>query len=148
MNYYGKKAYWGGYYLQIEPEQVMLASGVWWLPTKEMQHLRQSVAEQMADFVKLVEEPELKKLVPQIGQEHYKRIPNGLPKDSPHPEYLTCKDYAMSCMLKPEELCSDDYAQRIAHVFRVMKPLNDFLSENILINMEEEETLKSVVKYV
>ena len=148
MNYYGKKAYWGGYYLQIEPEQVMLASGVWWLPTKEMQHLRQSVSDQMTDFVRLVEKPELKKLVPQIGQEHYKRIPNGLPKDSPHPEYLTCKDYAMSCMLKPEELCSDDYAQRIAHVFRVMKPLNDFLSENILINMEEMETMKSVVKFV
>jgi hypothetical protein len=29
-----------------------------------------------------------------------------------------------------------------------MKPLNDFLSENILINMEEMETMKSVVKYV
>ena len=51
-------------------------------------------------------------------------------------------------MLKPADLCRDDYAQRIAHVFRVMKPVNDFLSENILINMEEEETLKSVVKYV
>jgi hypothetical protein len=29
-----------------------------------------------------------------------------------------------------------------------MKPVNDFLSENILINMEEMETMKSVVKYV
>ncbi len=43
MNQYGKKAYWGGYYIQIEPEQVMLASGVWWLPTKEMHQLRTAV---------------------------------------------------------------------------------------------------------
>ncbi len=143
MNQYGKKAYWGGYYIQIEPEQVMLASGVWWLPTKEMHQLRSAIAEQMTDFVRLVEGPELKKLVPTIGQEHYKRT-----KDSPHPEYLTCKDYAMSCMLKPADLCRDDYAKRIAHVFRVMKPVNDFLNENILINMEEMETMKSVVKYV
>jgi uncharacterized protein (DUF2461 family) len=113
-----------------------------------MHQLRSAVAEQMADFVRLVEEPELKKLVPTIGQEHYKRIPNGLPKDSPHPEYLTCKDYAMSCMLKPADLCCDNYAQRIAHVFRLMKPFNDFLSENILINMEEMETMKIVVKFV
>ena len=148
MNQYGKKAYWGGYYLQIEPEQVMLASGVWWLPTKEMHQLRQAIVDQMDDFVRLAEAPELKKLVPTIGQSHYKRIPNGLPKDSPHPEYLTCKDYAMSCMLRPKDLCRDDYAQRIAHVFKTMKPLNDFLSENILINMEEMETMKSVVKYV
>ena len=54
----------------------------------------------------------------------------------------------MSCMLKPKDLCRDDYAQRIAHVFRLMKPVNDFLSENILINMEEMETMKSVVKFV
>jgi len=51
-------------------------------------------------------------------------------------------------MLKPGEICHDDYAQRIAGVFKVMKPLNDFLSENILINMEELETMKSVVKFV
>jgi hypothetical protein len=51
-------------------------------------------------------------------------------------------------MLKPADLCCDNYAQRIAHVFRLMKPFNDFLSENILINMEEMETMKIVVKFV
>ena len=59
-----------------------------------------------------------------------------------------CKDYAMSCMLRPADICQADYAQRIACVFRTMKPLNDFLSENILINMEELETMKNVVKFV
>ena len=73
MNQYGKKAYWGGYYLQIEPEQVMLASGVWWLPTKEMHQLRQAIVDQMDDFVRLAEAPELKKLVPTIGQAHSQR---------------------------------------------------------------------------
>ena len=148
VNQYGKKAYWGGYYIQVEPEQVMLASGVWWLPTKEMHALRLAIADQMTVYGRIVEDPEFKKLVKQIGQDHYKRLPNGLPKDTPHPEYLMCKDYAMSCMLKPGEICRDDYARRIAGVFKVMKPLNDFLSENILVNMEELETMKSVVKFV
>lgn len=148
MNQYGKKAYWGGYYVQIEPERVMLASGVWWLPTKEMHLLRQSIADQMVVFEKIVENPEFKKLCPQIGQDHYKRLPNGLPKDTPHPEYLMCKDYSIACLLRPDDICRNDYAQRIASVFRTMKPLNDFLSENILINQEELETMKNVVKFV
>lgn len=143
---YGKKSYWGGYYVQIEPERVMLASGVWYLPAKEMSQLRRAIYDQMEQYSAIVEDPTFKKLVPSIGQSHLKRIPNGIPKDSLHPEYLTCKDYTSFSELKPKEFCKNNYAQKIAFAFKIMKPFNDFLTQNILINMEEQETIKSIVK--
>ena len=143
---YGKKSYWGGYYVQVEPGRVMLASGVWYLPPKEMQRLRTSILDQLSEYEAIVENPAFKKLVGGIGQENYRRLPPGIPKDTPHPEYFLCKDYAVWCELKPKAFCTKDYAKKVADIFLTMKPFNDFLAENIVINMEEQETLKDIVK--
>ena len=148
VNADGKKAYYGGYYLQIEPHQCMLASGVWWLPSKEMQALRHAIADQMDIYHDIVENPAFKKLCPTIGLEHLKRIPNGFPKDFPHPEYLLCKDYTCYCTIKPADLSRKDGIKRIGEKFHIMQPFNEFLKENILINIEEMESMKGVVKFV
>lgn len=148
INADGKKSFYGGYYLQIEPHQFMLASGVWWLPPKEMRALRQAIVDQTNTYRTLVEEPAFKKLCPTIGINHFKRIPNGFPKDFPYPEYLLCKDYTCCCTLPPAELSRKDAVARMAEKFHIMQPFNEFLKENILINIEEMESMKNVVKFV
>lgn len=147
INADGKKAYYGGYYIQFEPRQVMLASGVWWLPTKEMRALRQAIVDQADTYTQIVEEPEFKRICPTIGLEHYKRIPNGFPKDFAHPDYLLCKDYTCHTALTPTQFQKAEVAD-IARLFRLMKPFNDFLKENILINFEEMEGMKDVIKFI
>lgn len=143
---YGKKSYWGGYYVQIEPDRVMLATGVWYLPSKEMHDLRLAILDQMDAYEKIVENPAFKRNVVQIGQGFYKRLPNGIPKEVAHPEYFMSKDYAVWCYMSPKSFCSRNYSRKVADIFKTLKPFNDFMSENILINMEEQETLKSIVK--
>lgn len=149
INAAGKKSFYGGYYLQLEPHQVVLASGVWWLPPKEMRALRYAIVDQIDIFEKIVDEPEFKKHCPVIGfgTERYKRIPNGFPKDFRRPEFLLCKDFTCSCTLKPSDLNKKDYIQHLAELFHCMKPFNDFLKENVLINLEEMESMKNVVKF-
>lgn len=147
INEAGKKAWYGGYYIQIEPHRVLLGSGVWWLPTKEMHALRHAIVDQVDTYRAIVEAPEFKALHPTIGLNFYKRIPNGYPKDFPYPEYLLCKDYTCCCEVQPNLLLQDDAARQIAKIFHTMKPFNDFLKENILINLEEMEGMKDVVKF-
>lgn len=125
----------------------MFASGVWWLPTKEMRALRQAIVDQADTYTQIVEEPEFKRLCPTIGLEHYKRIPNGFPKDFAHPDYLLCKDYTCHTALTPTQFQKAEVAD-IARLFRLMKPFNDFLKENVLINYEEMEGMKDVVKFL
>lgn len=147
INEAGKKAWYGGYYLQIEPHRLLLGSGVWWLPTKEMHALRHAIVEQVDIYRAIVEHPDFKAICPSIGMDFYKRIPNGYPKDFPYPEYLMCKDYTCCCELKTSVLNNKNAAQQIARTFELMKPFNEFLKENILINMEEMEGMKDVVKF-
>ncbi len=147
MNAAGKKAYYGGYYVQIEPRQVVLASGVWWLPAKEMRALRQAIADQVELYASIVEEPAFKEICPTIGMEHFKRLPNGIAKEFPHPQYVMCKDYTCSHVLTPQAFCRLSAAD-IARIFSLMQPFNEFLKENILINLEELEGMKDVVKFV
>jgi len=147
INADGKKAYYGGYYIQFEPQQVLLASGVWWLPTKEMRALRQAIVDQVDIYQQIVENPDFKKICPTIGLDHFKRIPNGFPKDFPHPEYILCKDYTCSTAISAAAF-KKAKIEDIAHYFRLMKPFNEFLKENILINFEEMEGMKDVVKFI
>ena len=147
INADGKKAYYGGYYVQLEPHEVILASGVWWLPTAEMRALRQAIVDQVDVFAAIVEEPKFKAISPTIGMEHFKRLPNGIPKDFPHPEYVMCKNYTCCCSMSPDEFLTMSVSE-IAEKFHLMKPFNDFLKENILINFEEMEGMKDVVKFV
>lgn len=147
INADGKKAYYGGYYVQLDPHEVILASGVWWLPTKEMQALRQAIVDQVDTYASIVENPEFKSICPTIGMEHFKRLPNGIAKDFPHPEYVMCKNYTCCYSTTPKEFCKMS-ASDIAAKFKTMKPFNDFLKENILINFEEMEGMKDVVKFI
>lgn len=147
INAAGKKSYYGGYYLQIEPHQALLASGVWWLPPKELRALRYAIVDQIDTFSKIVDEPTFKKYCTTIGMDHYKRIPNGFPKDFCRPEFLLCKDFTCACTLRPTELSKLHCTQRMAHIFQAMMPFNEFLKENILINIEEMEGMKNIIKF-
>lgn len=146
INAEGKKAYYGGYYLQIDPKECILASGVWWLPTKEMHALRHAIMDQVDTYRAILEEPSFKKNCPTIGMDHYKRVPNGYPKNFPYPEYLMCKNYTCACSLKHEDLLQDDHISKMADIYHSMQPFNSFLKENILINLDEMEGLKDFVK--
>ncbi|MCQ2284733.1 MAG: DUF2461 domain-containing protein [Bacteroidales bacterium] len=147
INADGKKAYHGGYYPPLDHQQCSLARGVWWLPTKEMHALRHAIVDQVDTYRAIVEEPTFKHYCPTIGMEHYKRIPNGFPKDFPYPEYLLCKNYTCCCEQPHQLLLNDNYIANMADIYRSMKPFNDFLKENILINMEEMEGMKDIVKF-
>lgn len=148
INERGKKAYYGGYYVQIEPYKVFLGGGVWWLPSKEMHALRHAIVDQAELFHQIYQNPDLQKLNPSLGLDFYKRIPNGYPKDFPYPEYLLPKDYTISFDLPSDVLGQQDAVQIIANYFKAMKPFNDFITENIEINLEEMESMKSVVKFL
>lgn len=148
INADGKKSYYGGYYIQLEPHQCLLASGVWWLPAKEMRALRQAIVDQVETYRAIVEESSFKAICPTIGMEHFKRIPNGFPKDFPYPEYLMCKEYTCACALKPQELEKKTSLKLLAEKFHLMQPFNEFLKENVQINLEEAESMRGVVKFI
>lgn len=148
LNQHGKQSPYGGYYVQFEPGRCLFGGGVWYLPHAQMHALRLSIVEQVDTYRKIVEQPDFKHIFPIIGDDFYKRIPNGLPKDFPYPQYLLSKNYLSAGELTESEMYASDSADKIVNCFKIMQPFNRFIEENIEINAEEAANMKDVLKFL
>ena len=105
INAKGKKSDHCGYYVHLQPAGSMLAGGSLCLPSNVLKAVRQSIYDNIEEFVAIVEDPEFKKYFPVIGEDFLKTAPKGFPKDFKYIDYLKCKEYVCSYNV-PDDFCS------------------------------------------
>ena len=76
INAKGKKSDHCGYYVHLQPDGSMLAGGSLCLPTNILKAVRQSIYDNIEEFVAIVEDPEFKKYFPVIGEDFLKTAPH------------------------------------------------------------------------
>ena len=131
INARGKKSEHCGYYVHIEHDNCMLAGGSWCLESKVLKAVRQSIVDEVDEFRSIVEAADFKAAFPVIGETHLKTLPKGFPKDFPYPDYLRPKDYSV-CHTVPDDFFRDEnWLDRTAEIFELMKPFNDFVNYTI-----------------
>ena len=131
INARGKKSEHCGYYVHIEPDNCMLAGGSWCLEPKVLKAVRQSIVDEVDEFRSIVEAADFKAAFPVIGETHLKTLPKGFPKDFPYPDYSRPKDYSV-CHTVPDDFFRDEnWLDRTAEIFELMKPFNDFVNYTI-----------------
>ena len=131
VNAKGKKSWHSGYYFHIEPGACMLAGGSWCLPSPLLKAVRQSVMDEIDEFRGIVEKKEFRTAFPVIGETRLKTLPKGFPKDFPYPDYLKPKNYSVCRMVPDDFFGGEDWLERTAAVFELMKPFNDFVNYTI-----------------
>lgn len=131
INAKGKKAFHGGYYMHLEPDNCMIAGGAYCLPNNILKAVRESICDQPETFHSIVSEKEFKSLFPIIGEEHLKTMPKGFPKDFKYPEYLKCKDYSCFTPVSNDFFNRANWLDSTTGVFRTLKPFLDFVNEAI-----------------
>ena len=126
INSRGKKSEHCGYYVHLELGNCLMAGGSWCPPPNILKALRQSVYENIDEYMSIVEDPAFKKYFPVIGESFLKTAPKGFPKDFKYIDYLKCKDY--SCAYKiPDEFFLDEYMlDNVSDVFTQLKRFCDF----------------------
>ena len=77
INAKGKKSDHCGYYVHLQPDGSMLAGGSLCLPPNILKAVRQSIYDNIEEFVAIVEDPEFKKYFPVIGEDFLKTAPKG-----------------------------------------------------------------------
>ena len=135
---HGKKSGYAGYYFHLEPSESedysfgnMLAAGLY-NPTP-------SLAIAIRD--RIFNEGELFRQAAAACAQHYhwndnakyKHVPNGLPEDVPHAEFLKLKTFTIAAEL-PDKMVLGDEKQLLKFVverFREAKPVNDFINQVI-----------------
>lgn len=79
INAKGKKSDHCGYYIHLEPGNCMLAGGSYCPPPNILKALRQSIYENIDEYVSIVEDPSFKQYFPVIG-ESFENCPQRFPK--------------------------------------------------------------------
>lgn len=124
----GKKGMPGGYYLHIQPGNCLLGGGVWCPTPPVLKALRQSIYDNIDEYLEIIENPEFRQIYPIVGEDLLKTVPKGFPKDWEHIDLLKPRSYTAMCPLKESDVTGSKAISQIAEKFRILKPFNDFLN--------------------
>ncbi len=129
----GKGSQKGGYYLHLEPGKSFIAGGIYMPESSVLKELRKEISLYGNEFLAIVNNKDFKKHFPELDQDDkLKKIPQGFEKEDPMAEYLKLKNFIVVYYLKDEEILEKDAAKNLTKIFKLMKPLNDFLNTPFL----------------
>jgi uncharacterized protein (TIGR02453 family) len=131
INAGGKKAMNAGYYVHIQPGESFLAGGVWMPPADELKKIRQEIAYNTKDFLKILNEKNFKKAFKGLDEsKEYKlaRPPKGYEKDHPAVELLKFNSYIVWKKYNDKDVLSKNFVNKISDDAKTIKPLIHFLN--------------------
>ncbi len=139
---HGKKAMHGGYYIHLEPDLCMLSCGNYWLPTNVLTACRNEIMANIDEWREYVENKKFVKLFGRAGNskwgdkkgfglEYLKTCPAGFPRDYEHIEYLRMKNYCAWTTVEEDFFERDDWFDNMVEIFKVGRPMMDFINNVI-----------------
>jgi len=146
----GKKSLRGGYYIHVQPGNCFIATGSYWLPTNILTSCRNEImanidewraAVENGQFIKYFGYPggsnmedytDEEKMSPKgFGISHLKKAPKDFPKDYEFLDYLKMKDYCVWHSVDDNFFEGKDWMKEAIKIFKVAKPMMDFVSSVI-----------------
>lgn len=139
----GKKSLRGGYYIHVEPDNCMLATGSYWLPTNILTSCRNEIMGNIDVWRKAVEN---KQFVAHFGKpnegtweqsdkgfglDSLKTCPSGFPRDYEYIQYLRMKDYCCWKRVPNDFFDGEEWYDEAMKIFMTAKPMMDFMNSVI-----------------
>lgn len=127
----GRKSEHAGYYLHLEPDNLLLSGGIWCPPPRLLKMLRQAVYDHTEEFTHIIESPSFKATYPEMEGDVLQKVPQPFPKDFPRADLLKRKDYVVIGN-KPESFFEQsNWIEATAKEFEKLLPLNRFLNYTV-----------------
>ena len=121
---------YAGYYVHVEPgNNSMIAGGAYLPPMPWLTAIREKIDEQGDTFVKIIKNKDFQDFFGEIEGEKLKSAPKGYSRDNKYIEYLKMKSFLITKMISDKDVIGRECFDYILKASRIMKPLNDFLSE-------------------
>ena len=139
----GKKALRGGYYIHLEPNHCLLATGSYWLPTNILTSCRNEIMGNIDEWRRCVENGKFVRTFGYpnegnwetsskgFGLEALKTCPSGFPRDYEFIQYLRMKDYCSWVRVDEDFFEGDQWLEKSLEIFKVAKPMMDFMNSVI-----------------
>lgn len=127
----GKKSDGPGYYLHIQPGESFVGGGIYWPSPEVLKKIRQEIDYAGQELAAIVEEPLFRKHFGEVEGEKLKTSPKDYSKDHPYIEFLRMKSFVADHSLSDKEVTASNLTTKVMDSFRLMKPLNDFLTRAV-----------------
>ncbi|MEX2684661.1 MAG: DUF2461 domain-containing protein [Candidatus Sigynarchaeota archaeon] len=127
----GQDVHMPGFYIHLEPDNCFLGAGMWMPEPENLRRIRAAIARQDPRWLRLREKFELD------GEGKLVRPPRGYSADHPLIEDLKQRSFTVSYSLAEDEVLSEQLPDTVENVFRKLLPLNQFLSEVLLLEIGE-----------
>lgn len=128
---YGKKSPRSGYYLHLEPDNVLVCGGVWCPESALLKAIRQDIYDNVDEYLEIIESPSFRKYYKSVGEDLLKTAPKGFPKDWEHIDLLKPRDYTVYTRIGDDLLYSPRFVEEVLDRMKAVKPLNDFFNYTI-----------------
>ena len=126
----GKKSMLPGYYLGISADTIHVGGGLFTIRPPELKLIRNHIANNVDDFLKIVNSKDFKNYLTEIKGEKSKRIDKELDAITKKTELIYNKQfYAMAQLPLVGYYNSSGLTEIILDHFKAIKPLNEFLNE-------------------
>ena len=127
----GKKSLRMGYYLHLEPSNLSIGVGNIGLPTPILASIRESIRDNLEEFLSIIENPGFKKLFPRISENLIKTAPKGFSKDWKYIDLVRPRDFYVSHKLKEKEATAENFIAKSIKIFKIGKPFADFINYTV-----------------
>lgn len=119
------------YYFHQGVDGNVLAGGIWCPEPKVLKKLRKAIVDNIEEFREIIDNPLMVKYFPDWDGEKLKTAPKGYDRDHPDIDLLRLTEYCKFMELPAKTFEKEGWQQEVADIFRVIKPLNDFLNYSI-----------------
>lgn len=122
-----------GFYMQLDKSKILIAGGLYQLPTELVKPYRDAVSDKKkgSEIAKRIKKI-LKNSDYRLGGKHYKRIPRGYNPESSNADLLLHNGlYVYYEGPIPKEAYSSDFLNFSLNIFRDILPLHVWIKENV-----------------
>ncbi|WP_339862849.1 DUF2461 domain-containing protein [Paremcibacter congregatus] len=128
----GKDAHAPGFYVHLEPGNVMCGGGIWLPPGDSLRQIRERIATRPRKWQAVLENQDFQATFDGVRGDSLKRPPRGFPDDSPHMEDLKRKSFfAMRTFDDDPVVRSNAFVDEVAATFTAAIPLMQFISDAV-----------------
>lgn len=125
----GRKSRLLGYYLHLEPGNVMLAGGLYEPETRQLTAFREAISHDPEPFKSIISENQFIEFFGTIRGDRLKTIPRGFAIDHPEADLLRLKSITVTRRLSDTDVMSPRFFDLSMETFRKMKRFLEYLGQ-------------------
>lgn len=131
----------GGYYMNIQSGNSLLACGFYAPVPADLKRIRQDIDLHYEQWNKLLNQKQIKLNFGSLQGEQISTAPKGFPKDHPGIDLLRYKQYFLMHTFTDKEVTEPGFATKVNRLFKSVRPFFDYMSVVLTTNGNGESIL-------